>query len=129
MPTSGELIAKYIEIRDTVALLEAGHKDKLKPYKAAMEAIENALLAEMQEDNITQIKCEFGTAFQKKWMATKTVDKELLMAYVRDFNRFDLLTAAVSKEAVREHLEKTNDVPPPGVDVTFGIEIQVRRPS
>jgi hypothetical protein len=129
VPTSGELIAKFVELRDQLKLMDEEYSKIAKPYKEGLSAIENALLAEMQASDITQIKCEFGTAFQKQWMSVKTVDREALFRYVIGGEKWELLTAAVSKEVVKEIIEESGGTPPPGVDVQFGIEVQVRRPS
>lgn len=129
MSTPGELINRYLELRDMIAYMEDSHKATIKPYKEALETIENALLAQMHEQDVVQIKSDAGTAFQNKWMSVKTVDKMALMNFVKNFDQFDLLTAAVSKEALKEFLERSDNVPPPGVDVSFGIKVQIRKAS
>ena len=128
-PTPADLISKYVELRDTKEAIEKEHKEQIKPYKEALQTIENMLLAEMQGGNITQIKCAGGTAFQKQWMSVKTVDRDALFRYVIGAERWELLTSAVSKDVVKEIIDESGGQPPPGVDVEFGIEVQVRRAS
>jgi hypothetical protein len=126
---TGDLIQKYVELRDHLGTMEDAHKKATKPYKEAMETIEGALLAAMNQAGLASLKGDFGTAFKKTSMSVKTVDKEVLMDYVRQSDNFGMLTAAVSKDAVKAYLEENNDTPPPGVDVTFHTEVQVRRAS
>lgn len=126
--TPRDLIAKYVELRDAKDALKERHKQELAPYEKGLEALGNALLADMQAGDVTSIKCDAGTAFQKQWMNVKTVDRDALFRHVIGTERWDLLTAAVSKDVVKEIIEESG-APPPGVDVTTGIEVQVRRGS
>lgn len=127
--TPGDLIAKYREIRDKKEALEKAQKEALKPYKDGLETIANYLLKLMHEQNVTSFKCEHGTAFQKTTMSVHTADKEALFKFVEETGSFDLLTAAVSKDTLQVFLDEHNDTPPPGVDVKFFTEVQVRKPS
>lgn len=128
--TPGALIAHYIKLRDRRSAMAEEFKQADKPYKDAMSSIENALLAEMNKLGVDNLKNkEFGTAFKKKSMFVRTIDKDDLMKYVVQSQDFDMLTAAVSKEAVKKYLEEHGDECPPGVSVTFETEVQIRKPS
>jgi len=127
--TPDELIALYIKLRDFKAGLIKEQKAALAPYDEAMTAIENALMEALNAAGVSSMKGEHGTAFKKQSMSVKTVDRDALFEYVLNTGKFNYLTAAVSKEAVVEHLEAHNNVPPPGVDVTLFTEVQVRKPS
>lgn len=127
--TSGEMIARYISLRDMVGAMEEAHKTRTKPYKDGMKLVENMLLQEMLAHDLNQLKSESGTAFKKTTMTVHTADKGALMAYVEEHGAFNLLTSAVSKDELKTYLEEHEDVPPPGVDVKFITEVQVRRPS
>ena len=94
-----------------------------------MDVLEAGLLQSMNETGAESIKTEHGTAYKSKVMSAKVADRESLMAFVREKQAFHLLTAAVSKEAVRDYMEANDGYPPPGVDVSFITNINLRRPS
>lgn len=127
--TPDDLIAKYIELRDYSAVLEKKHEAELAPYKEALNDIESALAIYLNHAGVNSMKGEHGTAFKKPTMTVKTVDREALFKYVITTGQFNYLTSAVSKDAVTAHLEAYDNVPPPGIDVTFFNKVQVRKPS
>lgn len=125
--TPAEIIKQYVALRDYKEELVKQQKAALKPYNDALDTLENALLEQLNADAAQSIKTEFGTAFKKTSMTVKTVDKDALFDFVRSTENFSMLTAAVSKEALKEYMEENEDRRPPGVDVTFFTEVQVRR--
>lgn len=129
-PTTQDLIKKYVELRDTVEVKKDAHKKELKPYAEAMTAIEGALMLEMQRIEADSIKTSEGTAFKKRTMTVKTADKGALFDWVleRPDVRMEMLTAAVSKDVLKTYLEESG-LNPPGVDVAWIVEVQVRRPQ
>ena len=127
--TPDDMIGQYIKLRDHVTERKKVHTAELKPYDEALTIIENALAVELNRQGLQSFKGEHGTAFKKRSMSVRTVDREALFSYVQETGNYSYLTSAVSKDAVKEHLEKYDDVPPPGVDVTFFVEVQVRKPT
>lgn len=122
-----QIIGKYVEYRDYVKAQQDALDEKLKPYKEAMATIETALNQHLLQTNQESAKTESGTAYVSNVMSTKVESREALMEYVRDNRAFDLLSAAVSKEAVKEHMDAKGGYPPPGVNVAFIRKINVRR--
>lgn len=127
--TPGALIERYRALRDKKAALKKELEAAIKPYDDALEMIENVLLSQMNEQNVNSFKADTGTAFKKIEMSVRTADKDVLMDFVKENDCFDMLTAAISKDALKEYLEANEDKPPPGVDVTFKTIVQVRKPS
>lgn len=127
---TGACIKKYVELRDYLAVIAEKHKAELAPYKSAMEAIENAIGAEMLQlgPDTQNIKTAFGTAMKVKWVSVKMADRQTFMGFIADdfWKRNAFLTAAVTKTEVLEYIE-TNHAPPPGLDITQGFDIQIRR--
>lgn len=124
-----DLVRKYVELRDRKKQVEERLKEELAPLSNAMDTIEAALLQRMNESGAESIKTEHGTAYKSKFMATRVADREALMAFVRAKEAFHLLSAAVSKDAVRDYMEQSGGNPPPGVDVSFTTNVNFRRPS
>lgn len=124
-----DMVRKYVELRDRKKQVEDRVKTELAPLIDAMNTLENALLQRMNESGVESVKTEFGTAYKSKVMSTRVADRETLLGFVRERGAFQLLTAAVSKEAVRDFMETSGGFPPPGVDVSFITAINFRRPT
>lgn len=128
---TGECIKKYVELRDYVKVQNDAHQERMKPYVDGMKAIENALLAEFNAlGDVQNIKTEHGTAFKKKWTSVKVADRPTFLGFIYDdfWERSRFLTSAVTKTEVQDFMETHNAVPP-GLDVSQGFDINIRRPS
>lgn len=125
--TDAELIQKYVSLRDRRKEIETRQKEELLPIMAGMETIEAVLHQLLDSRGAESIKTEYGTAYKVTNMAAKTADRHALMTYVADHSAYNLLTAAVSKEAVKEYMQSSGGHPPPGVDVTFITSVNFRR--
>ena len=127
MPTTADLIGKYIELRDEIELRTKAFDVSLLPYKEAMDAISAAVTDEINRLEGQSIKTEKGTAFRQQWTAAKVADRELFMDFVFDGRREGFLTSATSKDAVKEYMEMHNGQLPPGIDFTSGYKTLFRR--
>lgn len=127
MPTPGELIAKYIEVRDYVKKRQDAFDAELKPYTEGLTAIEGQLFIELENSGLENLKSESGTAYKVRTMHAKVADKDTLMTFVAEHGHFELLTAAVAKDAIKDFMEEHQNNPPPGVDVTYTTRINIRR--
>lgn len=125
--TVDQLTELYIQYRDYLEREADAQQKKVKPYRDAMEQIEGMLHAKLQEAGATSVKTPHGTPYLSTTMSARVADRGALFDFVRTNQAFDLLTAAVSKEAVKQHMEDHNDQPPPGVDITFVTKLLVRR--
>lgn len=126
---TGELIKKFIELRDFKEARTKQFEADLKPYTDAMAAIENAVSAQIIEMGGESIKTEHGTAYRTTVMAVKMADRETFMRFVgADFTeRQKFLTSAVTKDEVKEYIE-LNKAKPPGLDIAEIHKTNFRRP-
>ncbi len=137
MPTIGDMIQQYIKVRDHIEQRTAKFEEEIKPYKDGLVTIENAVHAHLNEQNEQSIKTEFGTAFKKEWTQVKMADKDTFIQWVTDCDDIvelqqrvgNFFTAAVSKEAVVEHMKETGGALPPGLGFTKGYKVNFRRAS
>ena len=127
MPTPGEMVAKYIELRDYTKAEQEAFDARMKPYTDGMFAIEGAIMLYLNEQNLENLKAEAGTAFKVRTFHAKVTDRDALFNFVQESGAFELLTAAVSKDAVKEYMEEHQDNPPPGVDVATTTKVNFRR--
>lgn len=111
----------YIKKRDELDALEAAHKEQVAAIKADMQLIEGGLMKLMEEQGVRQFKSAHGTAFQKEWTRAKVADWESTLQFILQNERYDLLNRAVNKTVALE----VGNVP--GVEVTRGFEVQIRR--
>ena len=124
--TPGEMISQYNKIRATRLIMEAEHKSAIIPYKEAEEAIENALLEYLNTNGLQNLNCPDGTAYKSTQTFTKLTDRNALLQHCQETGNFDFFTNALSKETVKEYVSD-HKKPPPGVEVTELIVVNVRK--
>lgn len=130
--TVQELIAKFIELRSHVEMQQAKFDEQMKPYKAGMTVIENAVTAHLLSlgENEGKRNVSFpgiGVAFRQQWTSAKVADADAFFDFVIDNNERQFLTSHVSKEAVKEYQEQHQGASPPGVDWTSGWKTIIRK--
>lgn len=126
-PTIGEIVKRYVELRDFMKARNEKRAEEDKPYLDAMTSLEGFVLDHLNRENEQSVKTEWGTAYKSTTMSAKVVDAEALFDYVRNTDEFHLLTAAVAKDAVKEHMDEHQGSPPPGVDIGYYTKVNFRR--
>lgn len=122
------VIAKYLEIRDQVSQIEGAAKAQTDSLKAQLVTIERWLHAKMQEVGTDQFKAKgIGTAFVKESDFCSVADWNSVLDFVREHDAWHLLTKGVSKTAVKEFIDSSDGIPPPGVNYGMKQEVQIRR--
>lgn len=130
--TPADLIRQYIALRDKVEKLNTAHEAVLKPYADAMVAIEGAMQQHLNDNNLDNVKSEFGTAFKKTGTRVRVADRGAFNDFIErlmreDEHALDWFTNAVSKEKVVEYA-KEKGCAPSGVDITYITDVQFNRP-
>lgn len=125
--TPGELIAKYIEIRDYMKAEADAFAERMKPYDESLTAIEGTIGLMLNEQGLENLKSDMGTAYKTHLFQARVSNKDALMEYVTDHGAYELLTAAVSKDAVKDFMAEHQGNPPPGVDVSTITKVNFRR--
>lgn len=125
--TPGDLVERYLALRAKVEELEEAHSQVLKPYKAAMTAIEGRCAEIMRETKQVALKTEAGTAYTSTLFSAKVADRQPFLDFVLEHRLLQLLTAHVSKEAVKEYMELNSGRLPPGVETTTIQRVNFRR--
>ena len=121
-----ELAEKYAKIRDKVAELEAAHKEKLAPFKAAMDKIEQHMLGMFNEQGTENAKTAFGTFYKQAATSATVADKATFREYVTANDRWDAVDMRAQKTAVNEFIE-TSQEPPPGVNWSSTYKVNFRK--
>lgn len=111
MPNIDELTEQYQKVKARIETDEARHKEELRRFVEAKMKLEGMLADALDEIGVENVKTKHGTVYFTRPESMKVVDKEAFYEWVFAENAFDVLTAAVSKDAVRER-----GVIPPGVE-------------
>lgn len=121
-----ELAEKYAKIRDRVTELEAAHKEKMAPFKEAMDKIEQYMLTTFNEQGTENAKTAFGTFYKQKATSATVSDKETFRGYVIANDRWDLVDMRAQKTAVNDFVENQEE-PPPGVNWSATYKVNFRK--
>ena len=126
MATMDELVSKYISLRDAKAKIVAKQKEEVAKIDGVLDQIEAALLQSFQELGTESIRTKEGTAYKQVRTSATVADWDVLLAYIRKHELWQMLERRVSKDAVREFREANGEIPP-GVNTREEIVINVRR--
>lgn len=124
---TSEIIGKYIEYRDFLAKRQEAFDLEIKPYQDAMTVLSGAMQLQLIEAKEESVRTEAGTAYLSTTLHARVKDRDALMNFIRESDEFDLLTAAVSKDAVKAYLDEHQGALPPGVETTFITKCNFRR--
>lgn len=126
MPTTAEIVEKYIKMRDKKGALKAEFNKKVEKLDAALDLIEAHLLAQFTAQGLTSVKTEEGTAYKSSRVSAKVEDWDAALAFIQKNKLWHMLERRVGKEAVAQYNEEHGQLPP-GVSMTEEITINVRR--
>lgn len=129
-----QLIAKYLELRDTIGVMNDEHAKKIKPFADAMDLIEGVFLARFIEragpEGPANTKTEAGTAYRSRVATVKVVDRGAFLEHcIRNWQTggSDMLQVGAVKDPVKQYLEEHEDARPPGVTVEWRTNINIRK--
>lgn len=120
-----ETVALYRQLREKKKQLKKQYEEKVERIDSAMRKIEVALLKFMEESGVESVKTADGTAYLNTIKRASVKDWEALVEWVRENERWDVLTKGVSKTAVLDVLEDEGALPP-GVDLYVERTVNVR---
>jgi hypothetical protein len=122
-PSHADYIGQYIKLRNFIDAQQEAFDAEMKPYHDAMKALEDwgaGVLNELagDDDAKASLATPQGTMYRKKTLSLKVADREAWFAFIFESQREEFLTAAVSKEAVSEYMDKYKAAPP-GVETAW----------
>jgi len=126
MATTGEMVDKYILVRDKMNEAKKRHKAELEPFMEALNKLEAMFATHMDEAGVTNLKTDNATAFITTMASVRNADKIAFIDFVKENEAWHLLDIRASKTAVKEYIEE-NDAPPPGVSYETHRVVQVRK--
>lgn len=128
--TAAQLASAFLKCRDTIEEIEARHKLELAEPKKALATLKLGMLQTLDAAGAQNIKIPgVGTMFKKLDTATKVVDWETSLDWVRKEGRWDFLERRMNKTAVVAFAEENAGALPPGVSMTQSYDATVQRGS
>ena len=124
--TTGDLVKKYLIIRDKKKELQDQHKSQLAPFNEALQKLEDIFQKQMVEQGLKNLTTEDGTAYQSEVVSVKVADWDRFREYVLAGGLWHMLEQRANKTAVQEVMEETGQLPP-GLDINRAIKVNVRR--
>lgn len=135
--TVAQLVKAYVQLWDKKEVVEARHKNELRPIKNKMDTVQAALQKLFEEQGVqNQSVVGSGTAYRTTWTSAKVKDWPETLEWIKKHERWDMLTHAINKTAVLEEMkvydengEEVGDrpCPVPGVQIEKGWKVNVRR--
>lgn len=120
--TITSLVGARQHIKEQLELEEIEYDKKIAPLKAAMLKLEGTIVDKMDAERLDNVKTPSGTAYFTNPESMKVIDREVFFAWVIKEEAFDVLTSAVSKDAVR-----ARGVYPPGMEITKIRKLCIRK--
>jgi hypothetical protein len=121
-------VSQYVQLRDLIKVKETEFKEKLAPYKKALEDLNTVLLNHLNDIGGNSLNTDSGTVYRTEKKSASLADSAAFMSYVIDNAAFDLMDRKANVTAVTEFI-KQNGAPPPGVNYSTSYVVGVRRPG
>jgi hypothetical protein len=127
--TDAQLVDKYLELKAHVAARSEAFDAEIKPFKDGMSTIENEFLKRLDERGADNTKTDAGTAYKSTLLNVKVVDRDAFLKFCTaywDTIGADMLNVSAVKDPVKQYMNGKN-MPPPGVETSQFVRINVRR--
>lgn len=118
------LVGARQSIKAQLELEEAAYEKKIAPLKDAVQKLEGTITTKMDTEGLDNVKTVYGTPYFTHPEQMRVVDRQSFFDWVLDNRAVDVLTSAVSKDAIR-----TRGEVPPGVEVTKIRKLCIRKPA
>lgn len=122
--TVGSLIGARQRVKAQLEREEADYGNKIAPLKEAMQKLEGAIVDKMDAERLDNVKTPYGTAYFTNPESMRVTNRDAFMDWVIDNNAYDVLTSAVSRDAIR-----ARGVIPPGVETSTIRKLCIRKPT
>lgn len=119
-------IQQYVMLRDKIKEEDDAHKSKMKPFREALEGLNNIILDLLSKTGGDSIKTKHGTAYRTVKRSASLEDADAFMKFVIEKEAFELMERKVSVTAAEAFAEE-NGILPPGVKMTSTTVVGVRR--
>lgn len=126
--TVGELVEKFVELRDYLSLERKAFKELETKLKQDMEIIEMKILERQKELGLTSISTDMYTAYQTTKEFYRVGNWDKILEFMISSGNYQMLEKRIGKLATKEIIE-TMEIEPTsiGVDYSSELHVQVRK--
>lgn len=107
-----QLTKKYLALRAKKATLKKKYDTDVADIDAALQATERFFQAQMHELHLTSLPNAYGVPYQQHRTSAKVEDWSAFITWAIANERWDMLTKAVSKDAIEAYKDEFKDLPP-----------------
>lgn len=125
--SADKLVAVYIKMRDKRAELLRGYEEEDGSVKTQMEMVESKLLDLCKTVGADSLKTKHGTVIRGVKTRYWTSDWASMHKFILEHQMPDLLEKRISQATLKQLLEESPDLMPPGVNVDSKYSVTVRR--
>lgn len=126
-PTLDKMTRVFVKMRDAKAALAADFKKADDELTEKMDAIKVAMLAYLKEQNVESVRTGSGLVYRSVKTRYWTGDWEAMHAFIVENSMPQLLEKRLNQTAVRELLESSPDLQPPGLNTDSEYIVTVRK--
>lgn len=121
-----QIVRLYIANRDYKDELDKEHKERLAAIEAFATEAERRLRRDLNEQGVSSVRTDYGTAFKKQVTSATVGDRAALLEYAQAHDAWALCDIRAAKTAIKEFVDAKGE-PPPGVNWRVEEVVQVRR--
>lgn len=124
-----EIVKVYVKIRDAKAKIKKEADTQCADLQSKMDRLAAEIQREMQRLNLSSVRTESGTAFQKEEIKPSCKDWEVLdvWAEAEGVPPSEVYEKRLSKKFVTDYMASHDGAPPPPVSVYREFVVHVRR--
>lgn len=122
-----KLTRVFVKIRDAKAELTAEFKKKDAELTEQMDQLKRALLDYCKDQNVESVRTEAGLVYRTVRTRYWTSDWESMHGFIVENNLPYLLEKRLNQTAVKELLEESPEMVPPGLNTDSEYSVTVRK--
>lgn len=127
-PDYDKAVRAFINIRNAKALAMREAEKIDAEYEEKLNRLRVYFLTHLNNTNAKASRTDAGTFFKKLKVSPSAASWEVIYAYIKEHDAFDMLERRIKKKFVSDY-RKLNNALPPGVNVHEEWEVQVRTKS
>lgn len=122
-----KLTRVFVKIRDAKAELTAEFKKKDAELAEQMDQLKRAMLDYCKDQNVESVRTEAGLVYRTVRTRYWTSDWESMHGFIVENNLPYLLEKRLNQTAVKELLEESPEMVPPGLNTDSEYSVTVRK--
>lgn len=122
----GLRISQFVTLRDKIKEMDDAHKEKMRPYRDALDQLGGVLLDHLKNINSESVRTDYGTVYRSSKPSATIADATAFWNHVVQTEDWDLIDKKANVTAVKDYIEANKQLPP-GINFSVTATIGVRR--